>query len=69
MYYGVVFAVFVFVNFERKFLALHSLKCSVCPFYPLISNLSFLSTAAFTKMITINGQEYHLQLVDTAGQV
>ncbi|XP_064847908.1 GTP-binding protein Rheb-like [Oncorhynchus masou masou] len=22
----------------------------------------------FTKMITINGQEYHLQLVDTAGQ-
>lgn len=28
-----------------------------------------LCTAAFTKMITINGQEYHLQLVDTAGQV
>lgn len=28
-----------------------------------------LSSAAFTKMITINGQEYHLQLVDTAGQV
>ncbi|XP_064805635.1 GTP-binding protein Rheb isoform X2 [Oncorhynchus masou masou] len=23
----------------------------------------------FTKMITVNGQEYHLQLVDTAGQV
>ncbi|XP_041099164.1 GTP-binding protein Rheb isoform X1 [Polyodon spathula] len=23
---------------------------------------------AFTKMITVNGQEYHLQLVDTAGQ-
>uniref|UniRef100_A0A671NCR6 GTP-binding protein Rheb-like n=1 Tax=Sinocyclocheilus anshuiensis TaxID=1608454 RepID=A0A671NCR6_9TELE len=22
----------------------------------------------FTKMITVNGQEYHLQLVDTAGQ-
>ena len=25
--------------------------------------------AAFTKLITVNGQEYHLQLVDTAGQV
>lgn len=24
---------------------------------------------AFTKLITVNGQEYHLQLVDTAGQV
>ncbi|XP_036212081.1 GTP-binding protein Rheb isoform X6 [Myotis myotis] len=23
----------------------------------------------FTKLITVNGQEYHLQLVDTAGQV
>ncbi|XP_048642645.1 GTP-binding protein Rheb isoform X3 [Marmota marmota marmota] len=23
---------------------------------------------AFTKLITVNGQEYHLQLVDTAGQ-
>lgn len=33
-----------------------------------ITFLSFLN-AAFTKMITINGQEYHLQLVDTAGQV
>lgn len=29
---------------------------------------SFL-TVAFTKLITVNGQEYHLQLVDTAGQV
>lgn len=26
-------------------------------------------TVAFTKLITVNGQEYHLQLVDTAGQV
>ncbi|XP_036790759.1 GTP-binding protein Rheb isoform X3 [Oncorhynchus mykiss] len=25
-------------------------------------------SVAFTKMITVNGQEYHLQLVDTAGQ-
>lgn len=24
---------------------------------------------AFTKLITVNGQEYHLQVVDTAGQV
>lgn len=29
----------------------------------------FCHSTAFTKMITINGQEYHLQLVDTAGQV
>uniref|UniRef100_A0A4W5LA82 Uncharacterized protein n=1 Tax=Hucho hucho TaxID=62062 RepID=A0A4W5LA82_9TELE len=29
---------------------------------------SSVFAAAFTKMITINGQEYHLQLVDTAGQ-
>lgn len=26
-------------------------------------------SSAFTKMITVNGQEYSLQLVDTAGQV
>ncbi|XP_060012307.1 GTP-binding protein Rheb isoform X2 [Lagenorhynchus albirostris] len=25
-------------------------------------------SVAFTKLITVNGQEYHLQLVDTAGQ-
>lgn len=29
----------------------------------------FLFLVAFTKLITVNGQEYHLQLVDTAGQV
>lgn len=29
----------------------------------------FFSPVAFTKLITVNGQEYHLQLVDTAGQV
>lgn len=29
----------------------------------------FLFLPAFTKLITVNGQEYHLQLVDTAGQV
>lgn len=29
----------------------------------------FLFVLAFTKLITVNGQEYHLQLVDTAGQV
>lgn len=33
------------------------------------SRANVLFPAAFTKMITINGQEYHLQLVDTAGQV
>uniref|UniRef100_A0A671NAH5 GTP-binding protein Rheb-like n=1 Tax=Sinocyclocheilus anshuiensis TaxID=1608454 RepID=A0A671NAH5_9TELE len=33
----------------------------------LIWCLLFLFSA-FTKMITVNGQEYHLQLVDTAGQ-
>ncbi|ELK27542.1 5'-AMP-activated protein kinase subunit gamma-2 [Myotis davidii] len=27
-----------------------------------------LTPPAFTKLITVNGQEYHLQLVDTAGQ-
>lgn len=32
-------------------------------------NIFYFFFAAFTKMITINGQEYHLQLVDTAGQV
>jgi len=31
--------------------------------------MCFLFVLAFTKLITVNGQEYHLQLVDTAGQV
>ncbi|KAF6086732.1 Ras-like protein, mTORC1 binding [Phyllostomus discolor] len=34
----------------------------------LMLALLCLSPAAFTKLITVNGQEYHLQLVDTAGQ-
>lgn len=51
-------------------LALHQFKRLICHFHWFISKMCVFSlTAAFTKMITINGQEYHLQLVDTAGQV
>ncbi|KAM4685215.1 GTP-binding protein Rheb isoform 3-T3 [Amazona ochrocephala] len=60
----------------------NSLKCSVL--YKLMQRKSSLTIQfvegqfvdsydptienTFTKLITVNGQEYHLQLVDTAGQ-
>lgn len=38
-------------------------------FFEVTACLFFLNSAAFTKIVKNRGQEYNLELVDTAGQV
>lgn len=57
----------VICHFEKIFSRSCLLKIFRMP--SLLTTFLISFPAAFTKMITINGQEYNLQLVDTAGQV
>lgn len=41
----------------------------MCTFVNHVIFQSFFFDTAFNKMVSVNGQDFNLQLVDTAGQV